>query len=230
MNIAELLDIQPYSLGRAAKEKLLSPYLTALSRHHYACCEPYRKMMDGIGFDPEKEYNYHNLPFLPVQLFKMLELCSVPKEEIVKTLISSGTSGQMKSRIFLDKEGAANQTKVLARILSSFIGAKRAPMIIIDAESGVKNRDLLSANAVAISGFSLFGSKRMFALDEQMELDPEYLEAFLDLHKGEPILIFGFTFKVYRHFYKAIIKAGIKPDLSNAVLIHGGGWKKLEHE
>lgn len=230
MNIAELPDIQPYSLRKADKEKLLDATLTSLSRHHYACCAPYRKMMDSIGFDPKRDYHYVDLMFLPVQLFKMIELCSVPKEEIVRTLTSSGTSGQIRSLIFLDKETAANQTKVLTKILSSFIGTKRAPMIIIDSESVVKNRNLLSANAAAILGFSLFGSKRMFALNEQMKLNPELLKSFTEQHKGERIFIFGFTFKVYQHFYKELTKAGIKPDLSNAVLIHGGGWKKLESE
>src|ERR1035438_10031153 len=230
MNVSKLLDIEPYSLGGADKEKILSTYLTFLSRHHYACCEPFRKMMDGIGFDPDKDYPSYNLPFLPVQLFKKLELCSVPKEEIIKTLTSSGTSHQLRSHIFLDKECAANQIKVLAKIVSSFIGTKRAPMIIVDAESVVKNRDLLSANDTGISGFSLFGSKRMFALNDKMELNIEHLEEFIAIHKGEHIFMFGFTFKIYQYFYKALRKAGIKPDLSNAVLIHGGGWKKLESE
>ncbi|MCX6286374.1 MAG: acyl-protein synthetase [Bacteroidetes bacterium] len=230
MNIAELPDIQPYSLRKADKEKLLNTTLTSLSRHHYAYCAPYRKMMDGIGFDPKKDYHYVDLMFLPVQLFGMIELCSAPKEEIVRTLTSSGTSGQARSLIFLDKETAANQTKVLTKIMSSFIGTKRAPMIIIDSESVIKNRNLLSANVAAISGFSLFGSTRMFALNEKMELNTELLKSFIEQHESERILIFGFTFKVYRHFYKELIKAGIKPDLSNAVLIHGGGWKKLENE
>ena len=88
----------------------------------------------------------------------------------------------------------------------------------------------MSANAVAISGFSLFGSTRMFALGEQMELNTELLKSFIEQHESERILLFGFTFKVYRHFYKELLKAGVKPDLSNAVLIHGGGWKKMENE
>jgi phenylacetate-coenzyme A ligase PaaK-like adenylate-forming protein len=230
MNIAELPDIQPYSLHKADKEKLLEPILTSLSRHHYANCASYRKMMDGIGFDPKKDYPAVDLMFLPVQLFGMIELCSVPKEEIVRTLTSSGTSGQARSLIFLDRETAVNQTKVLTKIMSSFIGTKRAPMIILDSESVIKNRTFLSANAAAISGFSIFGSKRVFVLNERMELNTELLEAFILQHKGERILLFGFTYKVYQHFYKELIKGGIRPDLSNAVLIHGGGWKKLENE
>ena len=32
---------------------------------------------------------------------------------------------------------------------------------------------------------------------------------------------------IYQHFYKELVKSGQKLDLSNAVIIHGGGWKKL---
>lgn len=230
MNVDEILDIQPFSLGKADKEKLLDATLTSLSRYHYSNCLPYWKMMDSIGFDIEREYHYVDLAFLPVQLFKIFELFSVPKEEIVRTLTSSGTSGQMRSLIFLDKETAANQTKVLTKILSSFIGTRRAPMIIIDSESLVKTRKLLSASDAGILGFSLFGSERMFALNEKLELNLEQLKAYIEQHKGEHILIFGFTFKIYQHFCKELIRTGINLDLSDAVLIHGGGWKKMERE
>jgi len=179
MDISEILDIQPYSLNKADKEKLLSTYLSQLTRFHYEHCEPYRKMMDAAGFDPHKEYHYSDLPFLPVRLFKMFDLCSVPKEDVVKTMTSSGTTGQAVSKIFLDKDTSANQTKTLTKIVSSFIGTQRVPMIIIDSENVVKNRNLFSARGAGILGFSIFGSKRMYALNEQMELDIDALKSFV---------------------------------------------------
>lgn len=230
MDISEILSVQPYSLNKTDKEKLLSPYLTYLSQHHYEHCESYRNMMNAIGYDPKKQYHYSELPFLPVRLFKMFNMYSVNKEDIVKTMTSSGTSGQSVSKIFLDKETSSNQTKALTRIVSSFIGSQRIPMIIVDSESTVKNRNLFSARGAGILGFSIFGSKRMYALNESMDLDFENFSVFLEQHKGERIFIFGFTFMIYQHFYKELVKRNIKPDLSNAVLIHGGGWKKLESE
>lgn len=230
MNISAFMDIQPFSLKKTEKEKLLGSYLNHLARHHYASCFLYRKMMDSIGFNPGKNYHYTNLPFLPVQLFKMLELKSVPENEMMKTLNSSGTSGQKKSIIFLDKENAINQTIALTKIVSSFIGNKRMPMIIIDAQNPIINRDRLSANTVGISGFSLFGSEKIYALNQKMELNIQLLKAFIEQHTGERILIYGLTFKVYQHFIKELFKLKIKFDLSKAVLIHGGGWKKLKRE
>lgn len=230
MEITEILDIPPYSLNKSEKTKLLSSYLTNLSRHHYAHCVPYKKMMDSVGFDPKRDYNYTELPFLPVRLFKMFELRSVAKEEVVKTMTSSGTSGQAVSRIFLDRDTSAQQTKTLTKIVSSFIGTQRVPMIILDSETVVKDRNLFSARGAGILGFSMFGSKRTYALNENMELNVEQLQAFVEQYKGERFFMFGFTFMVYQHFYKELVRLGITLDLSNAVLIHGGGWKKLISE
>ena len=227
MDFAELLNISPYSLDKIEKHDVLDSLLTQLTRHHYNNCPAYTKMMDGIGFNYSKEYNYNELPFLPVRLFKMLDLLSVTKEEIVKTMTSSGTSGQAVSRIYLDRDTSSNQTKVLTKIVSSFIGKQRVPMIIIDTEAVVKNRNLFSARGAGILGFSMFGSKRIYALNEEMELNIELIREFLDNHKNERIFLFGFTFMIWQHFYKQLIEKGIKLDLSNAVLIHGGGWKKL---
>lgn len=230
MELTEILDIPPYSLNKTEKEKILSPFLTNLSRHHYEHCLPFKKMMDSVGFDLTKDYQYTDLPFLPVRLFKMFELSSVSKEEVVKTMTSSGTTGQAVSRIFLDRDTAASQTRTLTKIVSSFIGTQRIPMIIFDSESVIKDRNLFSARGAGILGFSMFGSKRMYALNDQMELNIEQLQAFIEQYKSERIFMFGFTFMVYQHFYKELVKLGIKLDLSNAILIHGGGWKKLISE
>ena len=230
MEISEILEIKPYSLDKYDKERMLSPFLNGLTHHHYTHCEPYRKMLDSVGYDSNKVYQYYDLPFLPVRLFKMFDLCSVPKAEVVKTMTSSGTSGQAVSHIFLDRNTSANQTKTLTKIVSSFIGTKRVPMIIIDSESVVKDRNLFSARGAGILGFSMFGSKRMYALNDQMELNLNELQEFVKQYKDERIFMFGFTFMIYEHFYKELESKGIKLDLSNAVLIHGGGWKKLISE
>ena len=230
MEISEILEIPPYSLNKIQKQELLNSNLNLLFRHHYDKCTPFKKMMDANKYEYLREYNFQDLPYLPVRLFKNFELKSISDEEVVKTMTSSGTSGQAVSKIYLDKETASMQTKTLTKIVSSFIGNKRVPMIIIDSESVIKDRNLFSARGAGILGFSIFGHKRIFALNNQMELNVNELKEFLDVHKGERIFMFGFTFMIYQHFYKELEKLDIKLDLSNALLIHGGGWKKLINE
>jgi phenylacetate-coenzyme A ligase PaaK-like adenylate-forming protein len=230
MDTADILNIPPYSLCKNDKEEVLNSFLYQLSRHHYDSCPPFAKMMDGIGYIYNKEYNYSELPFLPVRLFKMLDLLSVGKKDIIKTMTSSGTSGQAVSRIYLDRETSFNQTKVLTKIVSSFIGNKRVPMIIIDTDAVVKDRNLFSARGAGILGFSMFGHKRIYALNEDMELNTDLILEFLEKHKNERIFLFGFTFMIWQHFYKQLIEKKIKLSIPNSVLIHGGGWKKLVNE
>ena len=230
MDISKIINISPYSLNKIDKQELLNSYLLKLTKFHYKNCYEYTKMMDGIGFQVNNEKNFINIPFLPVRLFKMFDLKSVTNEEIIKTMTSSGTSGQAVSKIYLDRNNSSNQTKVLSKIVSSFIGKKRAPMIIIDSESVVRDRKLFSARGAGILGFSMFGAKRIYALNDKMELNINLIKEFLNTHKGERVFLFGFTFMIYQHFYKELKKLKIKLDLSNSVMIHGGGWKKLVNE
>lgn len=230
MNFDELLAYNPYELCREKKHDLLTNRLKTLTKIHRESCPEYRQILTCSDFDENKADSYEELPFLPVRLFKNLDLKSVPDGSIVKTMTSSGTSGQATSKIYLDKVTASNQQKAMVKIVSDFTGSARMPMIIIDCPSVVKNRMMFSARGAGILGFSIFGSKKIYALDDNMNLDVEGIKAFLNAHKGEKIFIFGFTFMIWQHFYRELVRLkqdGISFDLSNAVMIHGGGWKKL---
>lgn len=233
MKFDEIIEIEPYSLCKEEKEKLLTKRLCELTERHRENCPEYARILDSIGFRVESVDSYKDIPFLPVRLFKELNLKSVGDEEIVKTMTSSGTSGQAVSKIYLDRATSSNQQKAMVKIVNSFTGSSRMPMIILDCPSVVKNRAMFSARGAGILGFSIFGSKKIYALDDDMNLDVEALSNFLDMYKGQPILLFGFTFMVWQHFYKELLrlkKENVIFDLSNGILIHGGGWKKLVNE
>jgi len=227
LSIEEMYQIPPFSLNKVEKEKLLTTRLLDLTKRHIVNCPEYASMMRGIGFDADRCESYYDIPFLPVGLFKELDLKSIPQEDIFKVMTSSGTTGQAVSKIYLDKETAGAQQKVLVKIVSEFTGSARMPMLIIDSPSVIKNRDMFSARGAGILGFSIFGTDRVYALNDDMEIDIPAVEAFLEKHNGKKLLLFGFTFMVWLHFYKELLKLDNKPDLRNGVLIHGGGWKKL---
>lgn len=233
MDFQNLLQIPPYSLNKAEKEKLLTERLVELTEFHRQNCPEYRDMLRTASYDRQTIRSYEDIPFLPVRLFKELTLKSVAQDEVVKTMTSSGTSGQRGSRIFLDRATSSNQQKAMVKIVNEFTGTARMPMVIIDCPSVVKDRKMFSARGAGILGFSIFGSKKIYALNDDMRLDMEGLEAFFDQNKNRKILLFGFTFMVWQYFYKELarLKAEGKTfDLSQAVLIHGGGWKKLAGE
>lgn len=233
MTFDEILEFPPYSLYAKEKEKLLTERLVELTKLHRERCPEYQRILEAIDFDVDKVSSYRDLPYLPVRLFKNLELKSVPQEDVVKTMTSSGTTGQAVSKIFLDRATSANQQKTMVKIVSEFTGSSRMPMMIIDCPSAVNNRAMFSARGAGILGFSIFGSKRIYALDDDMKLNIEGIQKFLEKYGSQKILLFGFTFMIWQHFYKELLRLkekGIAFDLSNGVLIHGGGWKKLISE
>lgn len=230
-DLDKIFKTQPYSYEKQEKEAFLTQILSDLTWHHYQNCLYYRGILDALNFNPKTEIkSYLDIPFLPVSLFKNLELRSIKEEDIFKTMTSSGTTGQAVSKIYLDRVTASNQQKALVKIVSNFTGRSRMPMLIIDCPSVIKDKNLFSARGAGILGFSIFGTDKTYVLDDDMNLKLDAVEEFLEKHQEKPFLIFGFTFMIWQYLYKELIGQNKKLDLSQGILIHGGGWKKLQNE
>jgi hypothetical protein len=210
--------VSVFTLSQAAREKQLFPQLVDLVDHHRRYCAPYDRILTAAGFSSFSDIS--ELPWLPVRLFKTLELKSIPDDEVFKVLTSSGTTGEV-SRIYLDKAAAATQTRQLGATLQTVLGPKRLPMLIVDTKSILKDRRSFSARGAGVLGMATFGRDHVWALDE----DVDGLRAFLAKHGDQPFLIFGFTYLVWLHLYEIAREHGL--DLGNGILIHSGGWKKL---
>jgi hypothetical protein len=226
---ATALDERPFSIPSGRKTAGLLDGLNALSRHHAQGSAPYRRIVEAMFPDSLPASALHDLPWLPVQIFKRLELASVPGDQIVRTLTSSGTSGQLPSRILLDRETANAQTKALVRISGDFLGKARRPMVIIDDNSFLQDRSKFNARAAGILGFSTLGRDHFYLLDSALRPDWDALRAYLDKQGDTPILLFGFTFIVWQQFVEAARTDGVSFRFPpGSALIHGGGWKRLE--
>ena len=225
-----IIGTPPFSFRHQEKTQLYVNALTDLTQYHYDRCPQYRQILDVLGCDPAAITTVEDVPFMPVRLFKEYELLSVDRAQVIKTMTSSGTTGQNVSRIYLDAATATNQTKVLTKLVSSFTGKKRLPMLVIDSGAVVKSRKEFSARGAGILGFSMLGYDTTYALDDSMQLDLEQIQTFLTRHRDERILLFGFTFIIWEHFYQALKKARMELEIDNGMLIHGGGWKKLSEQ
>jgi len=202
--------------------------LNALTKWHSENCKPYRDFISTFFATKDAE-TLADVPFLPVRAFKEFELLSIPQADVFKTMTSSGTSGQF-SQIFLDKETAQIQSHALIEIFGKTFSSRRFPMLVIDAESTVKDRQRFSARTAAINGFSLFSRQRCFALNDDLTLNLERVRSFVEAQGDKPIFIFGFTFMVWKYFIEPIRAQNNFLNLKNAFLLHGGGWKKREAE
>lgn len=225
-----LLDLPPFGLSQDDKRARLLPMLRTLTQHHAAHCAPYRNVLDRVfgGADRLRIERLEDVPFLPVTLFKTHELSSVPESKVVKVLTSSGTTGQQPSRVFLDAETASVQAAVLVKVAQHFLGKERLPMVILDHPGVVRDRRSHSARGAGILGMAQFGHRPFYALREDMTLDEEGLCAYLDWASGRSVLLFGFTFMVWQYLVQALEGAGQRLNLPGGILVHSGGWKKLQ--
>ncbi len=223
--LATALTAPPYSLPDAVRGPLLLEGLNRLTARHYEACSPYKRMLDGAWSGGEPAASLVDVPYIPVSLFKTQRLQSIADDQIRVTMTSSGTTGQAVSRIAVDAENSLIQQKALANSLMHVLGHSRLPMLVIDTNAVFKNPSLMSARGAGVLGLMRYGTKHAFALDASLKPDFAAVEKFLKSHGKRPFFMFGFTYMVWISFYQQFKNAGL--DLSNGILIHSGGWKKM---
>lgn len=226
--VSDLINSPQFTFSEGDRNAHLLPLLRDLTFHHRINCPIYKSLGDSGGLPNPSTSGTASIPYLPVRSFKELELRSVPNERIVKVLTSSGTTGQAVSRIYLDAESATLQQRALSSIMGTVLGNQRLPMLIVDTPSLLKNRSSMSARGAGVLGMMTFGRDHTWILDDAMELNLSLLKDFLRQHGSKKFLIFGFTFMVWKYLCDRLGEGEI--DFSNGVLVHSGGWKKLESE
>ena len=107
MNSFEKLKIcDPHSTNEHEKNLLFKKALVDNFEHHYNNCEPYRKLCESRGwkFPININFELEDFPYLPIEIFKNMQLSSIKNTKMFKTLKSSATSQQTPSTIILDQE------------------------------------------------------------------------------------------------------------------------------
>jgi len=230
LKLRNIIKYSPYSLEKSQKNKLFKNFFTELTFYHYKKCKDYKKIIKNLKFKIKNRKNeLKDFPMLPVTIFKTSKLISVNKKKIVKKLVSSGTTGQNLSEIYLDKKNANDQMMILSKIIEKILGKKRLPMLIIDQNPKLNNnRSIYNARTAAILGFSLFGRDYCYLLNEKNEIDYQALNNFIKKYENEKFFIFGFTSLIYECLIKKLSTRLLISNFKNGILLHGGGWKKLE--
>ncbi|WP_207780181.1 hypothetical protein [Pokkaliibacter plantistimulans] len=220
------LDLPVYEWAATEKQLWLMRQLNALTRLHHEHCLPYQRLLDSQRVALEVQAREDLYP-LAVRLFKHNRLQSIADEDVFRVLTSSGTTSQQLSRIYLDKLTASLQSRALVRIMQSWLGRERLPMLIIDHPGVITDRQQFSARGAGIQGMLIFGRQPVYALHEDLSPNWDVLDAFFDKWRGKPVLCFGFTFMVWQLIQALQLQQKTLP-FNEGVLIHSGGWKKLQ--
>lgn len=220
----------PYDLVKNEKNKMLTKELIELTNFHKKHSAEYARFLEAIDYDENKVKSINDIPFFPVRMFKEYDLLSIERKDVFKVMTSSGTTGQRVSKIYVDKETAMMQQKVMIKILSDYWGKKRLPMLVIDTPAVLKDRKMFTARGAAILGLQVAARELVYVLNDDMSLNTQVLDGFFEKYPKQPFIIFGFTFMVWQHFYNELKKIDKRYDMTEGWLMTGGGWKKLESE
>ena len=232
-----LLELDTFGSGQ---QKKLSVFMDAMHesyRHHFANCVEYRKFCSRRGYTLETVFHSPaEIPFLPVQAFKefgeyLISSTHGDKQNLL--LQSSATSGRPSS-VSIDKTTARRQVQTMSKSLMHFAGTKRRPFLVFDVDPKEASAAVIGARRAATMGFLNFAKDPIYLLsqtdDGKLTLKGDLFRSAIDtVNKGDiaPI-IFGFTYVLYEAVLEQF-RPGDLPLLdSDALLIHIGGWKKLE--
>lgn len=203
--------------------------------HHMKNCAEFNRWCNYFNLNTrniEDVKRIEDFPYIPSSSFKKINLISGENLK-GKSILSSGTSSTMKSRIFIDAKTAKIQKEVLVNILSNIIGSKRMHCYIFDSNPKItKNNNELSGRQAGMTGYLLAAKSRNYFLDSDLISDisiNSIRKLNSSVKEGKPIYLIGYTFMIFQ-----IIKIMQKNNLTfklpkNSKFIHFGGWKNMEH-
>ena len=236
ISIGSLWDKPPFISDASEKNNLFKAAIFESFSHHIENNELFRNYCNNQGFSLESnQMQLIDYPYLPVNIFKKKKLYSVSNEKINATLSSSATSGK-PSMIGIDSVTSKRQTVASAKVMSDYLGDKRRPFLILDEDPLVSNSNEISARSAATRGFLILASEPKYLLNNhngQLSLNIDEFQKLVQYknNQEQEVCIFGFTYVLYNHVIKEMIKKNIQLKLpENSKIAHIGGWKKMESE
>jgi Acyl-protein synthetase, LuxE len=232
--VDQLLAVAPYSLPPEARQAALLGLLK--DELEYACSRNsgYKNYIEHWPVHTRLARRVSDLPYLPVALLKTQPpLSLVEPREVKRVLTSSGTTGQMPSRITLDSPTARRMTKGVVAIVQDFIGSSRRPYLVVDVP-GSRGGPELGARGAAIQGLMPFANKVTHCLKlEQhgdLTLDRDKLRCVAEAEGASPVLVYGFTYILWKYLVKPLLAQNICLRMPGVHVLHSGGWKLLQDQ
>ena len=228
-DVESLIKTSQYSLLTKDKDILILEIIKKQLEHVKSNIH-IQEMFANLNIDFSNLNCLADIPYIPVQMFKLFDLRTCAKENITRVLKSSGTTGTKQSQIPLSKKTVIKQTKALASILSNYLGKKRKFFLVIDHEGMNKEGKSLTARSAGIRGLSIFAKKIFYLLEEdetgKLQINKKVIDE-IKKYENEDIYIFGFTFIIWSQFYQKIKDMNINFNFNSVKIFHSGGWKKL---
>ena len=124
-NIDALLNLKPFEKHSEENDKLFINAMKDSLENQLKISSLFYKWFKSRSISLEKISQIDEFPFFPSSVFKHVEFGDSSK--ITRIIKSSGTTSQLKSKIFIDSETSRRQTRTLTKILSNLLGKSRRP-------------------------------------------------------------------------------------------------------
>ena len=233
--IDHLLAIPPYGLPPGERQSLLLELLKDELEYASGRNSGVRNYVLHWPKEIRSARRIADLPYLPVGLLKRQPPISlVEPREIVRTLNSSSTTGQVPSRIALDSSTARRMTKGVVNITQDFIRSARRPYLVVDVPGSAGGGPELGARGAAIRGLQPFASEVTYCLrldkNGDLSLDRDKLSQFAETRRQSLVLVYGFTHILWKYLVKPLSAANSCLGMADLHILHSGGWKLLQAE
>ena len=239
MTYDDLLLNEPFKTPDPERTSNLKAAFREAFTHHFNASREFRRICEKRGVtELAPDFEWADVPYLPVDVFKQMRMSSIDDDQIVRTLTSSATSSQVPSMVVLDNVTRRRQVHTLMWLMADLLGNRRRPFIILDVDpAGQDSKDIgISARSGAIRGFLSVARSATYCMvpgpDGMPVLDLAKFEAALAdaAESGEPAVIMGYTYVIYANAVSGLKKAGKSYSLDNCAVIHIGGWKRLQDQ
>ncbi len=239
MSYVDSLIESPAFVYHEATERLFVQALQEAVQHHYAECAEYRNFLDYSGFRPALQTiaDVLRLPPIHVNVCKEYDLISGPRNNIVLSLTSSGTTGK-KSKNFLDQV-SLDRVKKIARNVYAGLGMvddsalvnyccfTYDPRIAKDLGTAFTDELLTSFTRRNQVYYTFQWREATHSFDFDLKEVAATLRQFEQ--EGLPVRLLGFPAFIAEalEYYEATTGRRLKLHPAS-FLMTGGGWKKRE--
>ena len=223
-----LFNSETFNIPNNKKNSFFFKNILKLSKYHYRKSKEYKLISDNIFNNFSKIKNVSEIPFVHSSAFKSFKLSTTNNKNNFSVFNSSGTSGKLKSKIFLDQKTSILQSKTLKKIFSNIV-KNSDDIFFIENEKILKSQEAYSAKGAAIKGFSQLCNNKFFLIDKNKKIKISFLEKYIKKNPNKKFIIFGFTSNVWEKLIMQLKIKKINLEKNNSILIHGGGWKKMRN-
>lgn len=235
MTLREKLAELPDVYDQEGSSELFLQAMRECLKHHVKNNEFFRQYLGRENFDPDSlktEEDLKRIPFIHANFFKKHEVLSVPREDIVLHVTSSGTTGQ-KSQMFFDKESDDFGNAMIKSEFRhfGFLSDEPTNYLLFTYEPAQISKDLGTAQTdLGLLQYAPV-NERFFALrfnGQSHDFDVYGTIMVLEEYErqGLPVRIFGFPSFLY-FTVRQMKETGHRPLKLNpkSMTLLGGGWK-----